>query len=227
MTRAKPLRALRDSTRAMPSQRAPRRQRAFTLIEVLAALVIFALMAVMSYRALSAVLDSREQLAAETAKWRDLSLFFARIEQDLDAVLNRPARSADDLFQPAFALNPDSTAETLLAFTRTGYAQAEGGLAAPQRVGYRLREGKVELVLWPQLDMPPRAALQAFTALPRIGDMRVRAMDAQGNWQARWPVPGTPAAGGAAAGALPNALELSITLPSGEVVTRLFAMRGS
>jgi general secretion pathway protein J len=204
-----------------------KRQRAFTLIEVLAALAIFAIMAVMSYRALSAVLDNREQLAAETAKWRDLSLFFARLEQDLDAAMNRPVRSADDLFQPAFSLNPDSTADSLLAFTRAGYAQAEGGLTAPQRVGYRLRERKVELVLWPQLDMPPRATSQAFTALPNISDIKLRAMDAQGNWQPRWPVPGSPAAGGAAAGALPNALELSVTLASGETVTRLFAMRGS
>lgn len=209
------------------TRNAVKKQRAFTLIEVLAALTIFAIMAVMSYRALAAVLDSREQLATETAKWRDLSLFFARIEQDLDAVLNRPVRSADDLFQPAFSLNPDSTADALLAFTRSGYAQAEGGLAAPQRIGYRLRERKVELVLWPHLDMPPRATSQAFSALPNISDIKLRAMDAQGAWQARWPVPGSPAAGGASAGALPNALEISVTLASGETVTRLIAMRGS
>jgi general secretion pathway protein J len=208
------------------------RQCAFTLLEVLIALGIFAIMALMSYRALSAVLDSREQLSAESAKWRDLSLFFARFEQDLDAVMNRPSRSADDLIQDAFSLNPDSTAEVALAFSRSGYAQAEGGLAAPQRVGYRLQaraangaaDRKLELVLWPQLDMPPRAAPQTYPTLSNVTDFKLRAMDAQGNWQTRWPV---PTAGGTAQAAIPNGLEVSVTLASGETVTRLFAMRGS
>lgn len=44
--------------------------RGFTLIEVLTALLVLSLLALMSYRGLSAVLDAREHVRAETEKWR-------------------------------------------------------------------------------------------------------------------------------------------------------------
>jgi general secretion pathway protein J len=198
----------------------------FTLIEILVALVIFAIMAMLSYRALAAVLDSREQLNAETQKWRDCALFFARVEQDLQGLLNRPVRSADDIIAPPFAVNPDVTAEAMLALTRSGFAQADGLLAAPQRVGYRLRDGSVELLLWPHPDMAPRTAPQVFPVLSHVADFTVRALDARGNWQMRWPAVSNSASS-AAIEYSPSLVELSITLSSGETLTRLFAMRAA
>jgi len=212
--------------RGRPSAALPETANGFTLIEILAALVIFAIMAMLSYRALAAVLDSREQLNAETQKWRDCALFFARVEQDLQGLLNRPVRSADDIAAPALAINPDAPAEAMLALTRSGFAQADGVLAAPQRVGYRLREGRVELVLWPHPDMAPRTAQQVFPVLSNVADFRIRALDARGNWQARWPaLSNTP--GSAAGEYSPTLVELSVTLSSGETLTRLFAMRAA
>jgi general secretion pathway protein J len=203
-----------------------KRPAGFTLIEILAALVIFAIMAMLSYRALAAVLDSREQLNAETQKWRDCALFFARVEQDLQGLLNRPVRNADDIIAPPFAVNPDALAEAMLALTRSGFAQADGVLAAPQRVGYRLREGRVELLLWPHPDMAPRTVPQVFPVLTHVADFSIRALDAHGNWQTRWPAVSSSAAS-AAAEYSPSLVELSITLSSGEVLTRLFAMRAA
>lgn len=201
-------------------------QRAFTLIEVLAAMVIFAIMAVMSYRALAGVLDSRERLEAEATKWRNLAIFFARMEQDFGATLNRPVRSIDDIFQPALAVNPDTGADAALALTRSGYVGAEGMLAAPQRIAYRLKDNKLELMVWPHLDMPPRGAATAYAALEGVTAFSVRALDSAGNWQPRWPAPGTAAQGGATAGALPNGVEVTVTLESGEMFARIFALRG-
>jgi general secretion pathway protein J len=203
-----------------------KQQRAFTLIEVLVAMIIFAIMAVMSYRALAGVLDSREQLEAEAKKWRDLSLFFTRLEQDMAATLNRPVRSIDDIFQQALVVNPDSRAEATLTFTRGGYVGAEGTLAAPQRIAYRLKDNTLELLLMPHLDMPPRGAATAYAALDGVQGFSARALDSAGNWQPRWPVPGTAAQSGAAAGALPNGIEVAVTLQSGETLTRMFALRG-
>ena len=200
-------------------------QSGFTLIEILAALAIFAIMAVLSYRALAAVLDSRAQLNAETEKWRNSALFFTRVEQDLQSFLNRPVRSPDDLQAAAFSVNPDSTAESTLTFTRGGFAQAEGTLAAPQRVGYRLREAHVELLLWPALDSAPRATAQAFMVLPNVSDFKVRALDARGIWHERWPVPSNQT--GNPPEFSPTLVEMRVTLNSGEMLTRLFAMRGA
>ncbi len=197
----------------------------FTLIEILVALAIFAIMAVMSYRALAVLLDSRTQLNSETEKWRNCAIFFTRVESDLQSLLNRPVRSADDLVAAPISVNPDNLAESTLSLTRAGYAQAEGTLLAPQRVGYRLRDGRVEMLLWSHLDAAPRATPQVFTVLPNVSDFKLRLLDARGNWQARWPVVDNQS-GSPANEVAPALVEMSVTLNSGETITRLFAMRG-
>ena len=54
----------------------------FTLLEVLIAIAIVALISVLGYRALAALSDSETKLAAEATRWRTLDLFFARLEGD-------------------------------------------------------------------------------------------------------------------------------------------------
>src|SRR4051812_20313935 len=63
----------------------------FTLVELLVALAIFALLTAFSYRGLNAMLESREALQKESRKWRDVTLAMGRLERDVAAVLDRPA----------------------------------------------------------------------------------------------------------------------------------------
>ena len=208
-----------------PSARA---QAGFTLVELLVALAIFALMAVMSYRTLDTVFQTRQQLNDETARLRDVALLFARLDDDFTTLLDRRPRNADNLLDDALrltALQPGADDATLV-FTRSGFAGSTGLAATPQRAGYRLKDGTLELVLWPSLDSAPRTAPQAYPALGRVREAKWRAMDRAGNWQNVWrstPVGGAAAAGGP--GAYPAALELTITLDSGEQFTRVFALR--
>jgi prepilin-type N-terminal cleavage/methylation domain-containing protein len=64
----------------------------FTLIEVLIAVVIFALMATVAYRGLTAVLESKRHVDAESDKWRKAAILFTRLERDLAVVAPRPIR---------------------------------------------------------------------------------------------------------------------------------------
>jgi general secretion pathway protein J len=105
-----------------------KKQTAFTLIELLIALTIFAILSIISYRTLSSVFQTREQLNLESAKWRDLSLFFTRLESDLANTLDREIRTADGRSAAPLCLSalPSNPAEATLAFTRTGFAEAAG-----------------------------------------------------------------------------------------------------
>ncbi|MDO9190695.1 MAG: type II secretion system minor pseudopilin GspJ [Sulfurimicrobium sp.] len=192
----------------------------FTLIELLVALTIFAVMSIAAYRGLSTMLDARARIELENHKWRNVALFFSRLENDLDAFRMRPVRGTSDLPLPPLAGNALAVGEddAQIAFTRGGYSGQEGKLSAPQRIGYRLRQGQVELLTWNILDQAPRSRPEVYRALGGVTQFELRYLDAAGNWQIQWPLPGQQA------NQPPNALEVSLTLGSGEAVKRVFAL---
>lgn len=208
-----------------------RAKQGFTLIELLVALAIFAILSLLSYRTLGSLFQTREQLNVESTKWRDAALFFSRVENDLAAVLNRPIRTADGRSAAPLCLVSFATNDAALSFTRTGFADANGSNAAPQRIGYRFNEGNVEWLLWPTLDQAPRSVAAAYPALKNVRDAKWRALGNSGgnsndNWRAEWPQsPATCELPDPKAAIFPRALELTITLNSGETLTRIFSLR--
>ena len=197
------------------------RQRAFTLIELLVAMTIFAVLAVISYRTLDSLFKTREHLNVQSSRLRDVALLFARLENDFSAVIERRVRNSDGQLDDALRLSPllPSANDASLVFTRSGFGGSVGASSGPQRIGYRLKDGNLELLMWPQLDMAPRALPQAHAALSDVRDAKWRAMDRAGNFVAEW-----RSTGAEGATYFPSALELSITLASGEQYNRLFTL---
>lgn len=205
-----------------------RRQTGFTLIELLIAMTIFAIIAVMSYRSLSSLFQTRSQLQAETSRLRDVSLFFARIESDLEALIDRPIRTVDDNIAAPLCISafPVSGNDATLTFTRGGFAETDGLGSAPQRIGYRLSGNVVEMLQWPALDAAPRSTPQAFPALGDVRTFNLRTLDQSGVWRNEWPAaPTTCIQRETAASTFPGAIELTLNLATGETITRVFAIR--
>lgn len=200
--------------------RHPAHFRGFTLIEVLVALSILAVMSFAAYRGLSALLDARDRVMEENRKWREMALFFSRVENDLDNTIPRPIRVQSGLSAPAMAgvpvvQNPD---DSPFAFTRSGYASHDGLLSAPQRVGYRLQNGVLERVTWPVLDYAPFTQPEGNPLLTGVETFEVRYLDPQGQWQTRWPPTGKE-------NDLPSAVQVRLTPIGGETLERVFALR--
>ncbi|MBZ0105229.1 MAG: type II secretion system minor pseudopilin GspJ [Sulfuricella denitrificans] len=195
-------------------------RRGFTLVELLVALAIFSVMSIVAYRGLSTLLDARAQVELENRKWRNVAQFFSRMENDLDAFRKRPVRSSADLQLPPLTGNALTAGEddAQLTFTRGGYSGQEEKLTAPQRVGYRLRNGRVEILAWDILDQSPRSRPVAYPALGEVAGFELRYLDGAGAWQLRWPLPGQ------ATDMPPDAVEVSLTLQTGEVVKRIFSL---
>jgi general secretion pathway protein J len=205
-------------------------RRGFTLIEVLVALAIFAILSAISFRGLAAVLDARARIVEENRKWREVAMAFAMMDRDLAAAANRPGRSPDDLVIPPFFGNaPELSREpTQLAFSRMG----DEGVPA-RRVAYRLNGSTLELLAYPSIDAAPRDVAAAFPLLTGVQAMNTRFLDINGNWQTRWPSLNNGAASSASVVGtaapkknppLPRAVELSVTLASGEQIDRIFAL---
>lgn len=200
----------------------------FTLIELLAAIAIFAIMSAMAYRGLSAVLDTRKQLEVEQQKWRDVVLLFARMEQDFASAVQRPIRDTSGNPAASFIGKPDAIGDTdgQVVFTRMGFSGQNGPLTAPQRMGYRFRDNKLEHMSWPVLDQAPRTAPVIGTLVENIREANFRFLEYQQNnspWQNRWPAAGVVAT----AAELPAAVEVSITLATGENLKRVFLVQSA
>jgi len=191
-----------------------RNRRGFTLVELLVALAIFAILSGFAYRSLTALLDSREALQRESRKWRDVSLFVGRVERDLSAVLARNAVGASGTTLPAVssAIGTVNDGEGL-ALTRAGSPLQQNALAAPQRIAYRLQGNRVERLSWAGVDAAPREEPQAISVLAPVRALSFRFLDPRSlEWRTTWP-------GGSEL--LPAAVEVTVELASGERVVRL------
>jgi general secretion pathway protein J len=196
------------------------RLRGFTLVELLVALIILALLSIAGYKGLNAVLQTRQHLAEETSKWQHLSFFFSRLDQDIAQAVHRPVRDAGGLTEPewigrAALISPD---DAQLTFTRAGVPDQGSNFLAPQRIGYRLEEGTILLLRWPFPDAAPRAAPIRYPLLEGVSAFTLRHLDASGNWLDQWPPTGQP-------GTLPMAVEATVVLASGEKIVRVFALQ--
>ncbi len=187
----------------------------FTLIELLAALLVLSLLALMSYRGLGAVLDAREHVRQQTAKWRAVSAFFARFERDVGLAAPRPVRSGTAT-APAWQASVDTDSRPSLAFSR--FASAEG-MDTARRLGYRLNEKQeIELSLWPGLDVAPGAQPARHPVLAGVVQFELSYLTPAHAWVNTWPLPGLDAQ-------VPEAVQLRIVLASGEDIVRVFALK--
>lgn len=190
------------------------RARGFTLVELLVALLILSLLALMSYRALGEVLDARERVAHQTEKWQRLAAFFGRFEHDVQLASPQPVRTASGI-APAWLGIPGTAMGPKLEFSRFA---AVSGVDAPRRVAYALNaQHEIELWIWPRLDSPPGTKPAHYPVLEGVAQFELQYLDSRLSWVDAWPNRRNEPA-------LPRAVRLRIVLTSGEAVVRVFAL---
>jgi general secretion pathway protein J len=208
----RPLLAVARSSRSRCLDRA----RGFTLVELLVALLILALLSVMGYRAVASLTDSEVRLSAEAARWRSLEALFARLEADLRQAQPRAVRRGNDVV-PAWLGSVDLDGNAVLEFSRAGPEFSLEAGSAGQRLGYRLRNGTVEVLYWPYLDAAPQTAATAYALADGIARLTLAYFDRSGAWRERWPV--------AADAPLPRAVRVEVVLTQGERVERWLVLQ--
>ena len=189
--------------------------RGFTLIEVMTALLVLSLLALMSYRGLGAVLDAREHVKQETDKWRHVAAFFGRFERDVELAAPRPVRSTGGL-APAWLGKPATTTTASLEFSR--FASADG-IDTARRISYRLNEkNEIELWLWPGLDAAPDVQPQHYPVLTGVKTFELQYLNPALAWVNAWPT-------APADKPIPRAVRLRIVLATDEEIVRIFALQ--
>jgi general secretion pathway protein J len=105
-----------------------------------------------------------------------------------------------------------------LSITRAGSSDQGFHHMAPQRIGYRLEQNSIVLLSWPVLDLAQRTRPVRYTLLEGVREFSLSYMGSSGDWQTQWP----PVS---ATGGLPQATEVTLTLQSGEKISRIFALQ--
>ena len=140
--------------------------RAFTLIEILVALAVFAIIGVLSSRILLGMVDVSSATADHAATLAELQRAVSVVERDVQQLVRRSVRDEHGDPRDAVAVND----EALLELTRRGWQNPLGAPRAElQRVAYVLRDEKLIRLFWPILDRAGRYRTDRAAIARRCG----------------------------------------------------------
>jgi general secretion pathway protein J len=165
------------------------RGRGFTLIELMVALFIAAVMFAIGYGAIRQGLTTHDALKAQQAHLLELQTAVRVLEQDFVQLAPRPVRQAvgDEPAQPALQGSPPGT-QPMVQFTRDGWANPAGlqrtGL---QRVAYLVEDGTLKREYWNVLDPTLASTTTKRNLLTHVKSVSFRYMDVNHVWQEQWP----------------------------------------
>jgi len=175
----------------------------FTLVELLVALAIFALISVAGVILLRSGSDTQIAVKGRLEELSRSNRLYNSIEADLAQAIARPVRDTSGLPVPAFTQTAASTPEALFGFVRAGWSNFdEAPRAGLQRVTYVLQNGMLKRVSWPMLD--GAAPMDAATLVENVKSAEIRFRDDRGEWRSDWSANDPDA--------LPRAVELRLTL---------------
>ena len=215
--------APRHANGAPPAGPTAGRQRGFTLLEILVAMAVFAIMGVMAYGGLQSVIDQQEIARENAARLRAVQFAVRQIGLDLQQVQPRPVRDElGDGYRPA--LLADERNIYALEFTRGGWSNPLAQpRAAVQRVAYRVEDGRLIRVHWFVPDHTLAEEPVERDLLDRVVEIRFRFVGGSGGeWAEQWPATlgtGDPAD-------LPRAIEVVIELEDWGEIRRLVEVAG-
>lgn len=180
--------------------------RGFTLLELLVALAIFGLIAVMSYSGLSAVLNQQAQTEIAADRLSELQKTYLIMQRDIEQMVPRPVRN--QFGDEEAALVGGDT----LQFTRGGWSNPVGYPRSNlQRVGYDYEDQQLKRYSWVVLDQAQDSQPLEQPLVDHVEGMQIRYLADNDEWQEQWPA-ATAATGSTPAqpADLPKAVEVTI-----------------
>lgn len=191
--------------------------RGFTLLELLTALAIFALLSTMGYAGLQTVLQAQDRSRAQAEAFADLARAMTLLQLDLEQALQRPVRD-----QQGDVLDPlrGAADQQGLELTRGGWFNPlRAPVPTPQRVGWRVEDQRLLRFTWPVLDRAPDSSATETALLDQVQELRLRYLDRERVWHPTWPPP-TDAL------PLPLAIEVTLEVAPWGTVRRVFRVPG-
>ena len=161
----------------------------FTLIEILVALMIFAIMGVLAAMSLHTIIRAHNSLKKSDHQLLQLQVAMTLLRRDISEVIDRPVREADGGKVSAFV---GSTSQ--ITFTRTGLVNPFhlNRQSNMQRVGYEYVNNQLVRLTWDVLDQPPRDKPELQPLLSGVQSLSWQFIAENGSKSSIWPPPASP-----------------------------------
>jgi len=197
--------------------------RGFTLIEVMVAMFLLAIIGTAGFTMLQQITKARTRIEVQSDRLTELQRTFYWLAEDITQITDRPVRSAVDSILPAFQFNLQGS--SLFDFTRAGWSNPAADILPPrstlQRVSYSLEDDRLIRSYWYHLDSLSEEPDKRRQLLKDVEELTVRFLDGEGGWQDQWPPLNIEGDAG-----LPRALEFTFILGDLGSVVRVFGLPG-
>ena len=155
----------------------------YTLVEVIIALAIFAIIGTLSVGLLSRAFDTKTRLAAQINPLSDVQLAATRISQDAAQMVARGVRDKDMKKIPTFVADADGIEFTRGGFVRLDPTARESTL---RRVALSCEHHQLIRKTWPELDGFSRDKPQKQMLLDNLENCGFSFTSSRHTWSNEW-----------------------------------------
>jgi len=201
------------------------RESGFTLVEVLVAIFIFAIVSAIAMGGYNELVKQSDIVDAGAARTRAVQATMQRLNLDFTSLEPRPVRQPlGDGLMPALRAD-EKSADELVELTHSGWSNPAGvPRSTLQRVAYRIEDNKLIREYWLALDRTMTSEPESAVMLDGVKSLKFRFLDPNRTWHEQWPPLGYSPAD--APWVRPIAVEFSLDLEDWGELKRLVEVSG-
>ncbi len=194
----------------------------FTLLELLVAVAVFAVLSAMAYGGLRNVIDNSQQTNVSMQRLQQVQLTMLHISRDFTQLSQRNIR--DEYGNPSNNIRAGEDADIIIEFSRGGRRNpAELLRSHIQRVAYKIEDNTLSRLHWPHLDRTQEMQPYESVLLEDVEDASIRFLDNNNEWHDEWPPLSATGQADGNAVAL-SAIEFTLELQDWGELVRIFAV---
>jgi general secretion pathway protein J len=201
------------------------RSHGFTLLELIVALFVSAVMFAVGYAALMQATEQRDAIRSAQNELATLQRAIRLMTLDVTQSDPRPINDILGRGELAALLGANGSGR-VLALTRGGEGDARSsGRPTLRRIEYRLEPGQLQRLAWPVLDPVAGVQPRVRVLLRGVRSIEFRFLDNEGQWSSVWPKPGASSAAGSLR-QRPRAVEVRMDTEAEGVLRRVWEIPG-